>query len=99
MRPALVPDDVKALPAVLRTYVVAGPSGDLTSTDVAPVEVFLTTADMAGETVPTCGVVLHLEDGDLDRLAAGDPVLLLFPTHRRPPVFAVTIGLDELVTD
>lgn len=94
MRPALVPAEVRAAPAV-RCFVVAGPDGDLTSTDVAPIEVFLSSTTLAGRSVPCVGVALQLEAGDLEALEAGAPVLLLFPTHRLPPVFAVEVGLDR----
>ncbi|SBT63934.1 hypothetical protein GA0070622_0902 [Micromonospora sediminicola] len=85
MRPSPIPDD-EMWPGA-RRMVATGPSGDLTDTDIAPVEVLVDTGEHTG--LPRVCVRLRLEDGDLEKLAAGGTVWLA--VYGPLPVFSVDV--------
>lgn len=96
MRPIPVPEWLRAAPWVDGTGVFAAPDGDLTSEQIAPAEGVFFWSEMAGypDPVPMVGVVLYLEDDDLERIAAGSRHLLLVWPGRRMPVFVCPEVLD-----
>lgn len=86
MRPAPIPDsDVWD---GSRRIVIAPPDGDLTSTDIAPVEALIGQAEDGG---PLISVRCVLEPGDLDKLAKGGPVWVTFLSPQLVP-FAIEIA-------
>lgn len=88
MRPTPIPADEVPCGAV--RVVFAAPDGDLTNPDIAPVEVL---AERAADGVSaTFSVRAVLEPGDLDRLAAGEPVWLTMWGAVVP--FALAVGRD-----
>ena len=74
MRPAPIPDE--AIWEGARRMVIAPPDGDLTSTDIAPVEVLIDNGQDTG--IPRISVRCVLEEGDLEKLADGGTVWVTF---------------------
>jgi hypothetical protein len=92
VRPVPLPDSLRAALAAegAEFAVLAGPSGDLTDEVVAPVEVAFYEAEVAsGGRVAATGVLLQLESGDLEALAATGQIWLGF-WGRGCPVFFVS---------
>lgn len=100
MRPVPIPDRLReALSAQGAEFaVLAGPSGDLTDEVVAPVEVAFYEAAVAGsaEKVMATGVLLQLEEGDLEALTATGQVWLGFWGRGCPVFFVSAVPPDEL---
>lgn len=88
MRPAAIPDE--AIWAGAHRMVIAPPDGDLTSTDIAPVEVLIDHSEMAG--VPRISARCVLEDGDLDKLVAGGTVWVSFYGGQLMPFSVEVVG-------
>lgn len=74
MRPTPIPDAEVWAGAVRRVF--AAPGGDLTDADVAPVEALVDRSPKTGVINLSCRCVL--EDGDLEKLAAGGVVWVTF---------------------
>ncbi|MEU7590688.1 hypothetical protein AB0A95_30905 [Micromonospora sp. NPDC049230] len=85
MRPTPIPDN-EVWPGSFRA-VLSGPSGDLTDTDVAPVEVLMDRGESTG--VARACVRFELEPGDLEKLAAGGTIWL--GVYGPLPVFTVDV--------
>lgn len=96
MRPIPIPRWLREADWVEGTAVFAAPDGDLTSEQIAPAEGVFYWSEMAGYSrpVPMVGVVLYLEDDDLEQLAAGSRHLLLSWPGRRMPVFVCPVVLE-----
>lgn len=90
MRPAPIPDE--AIWEGARRVVFTAPDGDLTNPDIAPVEVL---TDQVGDT-GQCRVNVRcvLEEGDLDKLAAGGTVWLSIHGHHLHPFSLDVVGPD-----
>jgi hypothetical protein len=87
LRPTTIPDEQVAIHPGSVRGVLAAPGGDLTDPNIAAVEVlFDRVHDGAAERVL---VRLALEDGDLERLAAGGNVWLAF--YGPIPVFSLDV--------
>lgn len=86
MRPIPIDEATAAALGGGHLAVLAGPDGDLTSTDVAPLEVLLQKSD---EGFLLSSSVWLLEDGDLITLAAGGRIVLT--VHGHQPV--VSLGV------
>lgn len=83
MRPAPIPNDAIWPGAVRRVY--SAPDGDLLNEEIAPVEALV-------DDVPSglrASVRCVLEDGDLEKLAAGGHVWISF--YGLMPVFSVDV--------
>lgn len=92
MRPVPFTRELRAhFPGHASTIVMSGPSGDLTDTEVAPVEVIRYFSALYGRAVPTAAVILRPEAGELELLTAGAPVLLAFVGSYNVPVFATEV--------
>lgn len=90
MRPAPIPDE--AVWEGARRVVFTAPDGDLTSTEIAPVEVLV---DQGGETgICRVNVRCVLEPGDIEKLAAGGTVWLSIYGHQLPPFSLDVVGPD-----
>lgn len=88
MRPSPIPDD--AIWDGARRVVFSAPDGDLTNSDIAPVEVLV---DAEGG-VPRISARCVLEDGDLDKLARGGTVWVSFYGGSLMPFQVDVIGPD-----
>lgn len=78
MRPAPIPDE--ALWPDSRRIVMAPPGGDLLDPDIAPLEMVADVGQLGIRYSARC----VLEDGDLDKLAAGGHVWISFSGHVVP---------------
>lgn len=91
MRPALIPDSDIAEGS--KRITIMPPGGSLDS-EVSPVEALLTghpDYEIApGQPVKLFSIRCVLEDGDLAKLAAGEPVWITFFEHVVP--FSVRVG-------
>ncbi len=102
MRPIPIPDWLKADPGVTGTAVFAAPDGDLTSTQIPPVEAIFYKSLMDGfgdRVFPMVGVVLQLSQEDVDRITTGSRHVLLSWHGRTVPVFVVPEVLDERASE
>lgn len=88
MRPVPLTDSFRASLPEHRAIVIAAPDGDLTNELIAPVEAAVYVDDFP-DPVRMVAVEIALEDGDLDRLAAGGHVILTFLGVSAIPVFSV----------
>lgn len=84
MRAAPIPD--AEVPEGARRIVMAGPDGDLTSTDIGPAEMLL----VVGANGPEYSARMVLDDEERAALAAGAPLWLTF-VGLVPP-FAAGVG-------
>ncbi len=81
MRPVPVPENwcerMLEPGTPFRTLVFSAPSGDLTDPHCGAVEAIVRQASTSptGEPAPVIGVLWKLEDGDIERLAAGGLIL------------------------
>ena len=73
MRPVPIPNEAIWEGATRRVY--AAPDGDLTNEVIRPVEVLV---DVAGDRTRRINAMCALEDGDLEKLAAGGHVWVSF---------------------
>jgi hypothetical protein len=91
MRPVPIPDVVREWEWCEGTAVFSAPDGDLTSEQVPPAEGIFYTNRMVGydEEFPMVGVLLQLDDHDLDQIADGARHVLLSWVGRQMPVFVV----------
>jgi hypothetical protein len=76
VRPAPIPDS--AVWPDAERIVVAPPDGDLTNSDIAPVEALVDRVEMSGTSGRRLSVRCVLEDGDLGKLEAGAAVWISF---------------------
>lgn len=74
MRPTPIPDAEVWEGAVRR--VMSPPGGDLTNPDIAPVEALFDRSPSTGALCISSRVIL--EEGDLEKLAAGAPIWVTF---------------------
>lgn len=86
MRPTPIPDNEIWEGAVRR--VMSPPGGDLTDPDIAPVEALFDQNPRTGAINISSRVVL--EEGDLEKLAAGAPIWVTFWGAMVP--WAITVG-------
>lgn len=71
MRPVIIPDEL-VQPGTVRR-IIAAPDGDLTHDEIRPVESLISRGP---DDVARLSMMLELEDGELDRLAAGGKIWL-----------------------
>lgn len=90
MRPAAIPDE--AIWEGARRMVIAPPDGDLTSTDIAPVEVLVDRGQDTG--IPRISTRCVLEEGDLEKLQAGGTVWISFYGTQLMPFSVDVVGPD-----
>lgn len=90
MRPAAIPDN--AVWPGARRVVVGPPDGDLTSTDIAPVEALVDVGQDTG--IPRISVRCILEDGDLEKFADGGTVWVTFYGGQLVPFCVDVIDKD-----
>lgn len=88
MRPAPIPDE--AIWEGARRMVIAPPGGDLTSTDIAPVEVLIDQSQDTG--IPRISARCVLEDGDLAKLSAGGTIWVSFYGAQLMPFSVDVVG-------
>jgi hypothetical protein len=88
MRPTPIPDE--AIWEGARRMVIAPPDGDLTSTDIAPVEALVDVGQDTG--IPRISVRCVLEEGDLDKLKAGGTVWIGFYGGQLIPFCVDVVG-------
>lgn len=88
MRPAAIPDE--AIWEGARRMVIAPPDGDLTRTDIAPVEVLVDRGPDTG--TPRISARCVLEDGDLEKLQAGGTVWVSFYGNQLVPFCVDVVG-------
>lgn len=86
MRPTPIPDAEVWAGAVRR--VLGAPGGDLTDPDIAPVEALFDRSPTTGAVNISSRVVL--EEGDLEKLAAGAPIWVTFWGAMVP--WAISVG-------
>jgi hypothetical protein len=94
-----IPDVIRNAEWVAGTRVYASPTGDLTDPVVPPAEGILynshPTGSPEGTVWPTVGVVVRLDEDDVEKITAGARHLLLaWPGHAMP-VFMVPEVLTE----
>lgn len=91
MRPVPVPEEIRKAAWVDGTSVFAAPDGNLTSEQIPPAEGIFYTSKMSGydHDFPMVGVILRLDDEDLDRIRNGARHILMSWPGRQMPVFVV----------
>lgn len=93
MRPTPIPDE--EVPDGYRRLVVAPPDGDMTNPDIAPVEAVFGLIRLGeGSFAPGFAMRLVLEDGELERMASGEPVWLYLVGNRLVPFDVSIAGPD-----
>jgi len=98
MRPVPVPSEVRDADWVTGTQVFAAPSGDLTDPVIPPAEgIFYSVypnGSKEGTIWPCVGVILELEDNDIEAITTGARHLLMGWPGVVMPVFMVPEFLD-----
>lgn len=98
MRPIPVPKYLSDLEWCEGTKVFAAPGGDLTSDVFPAVEAVFYHTKMEGgddELIPMVGVVLQLEEPEIEAIKNGANHILLSWMGRRVPVFSVPEVISE----
>lgn len=90
MRPAPIPDS--AIWPGARRVVIGAPDGDLTRTDIAPVEALFDVGEDTG--IPRISVRCVLEEGDIEKLATGGTVWIAFYGGQLVPFCVDVVGKD-----
>lgn len=88
MRPAPIPNE--AIWEGAQRLVISPPDGDMTRTDIAPVEVLIDVAPDTG--IPRISARCVLEDGDLAKLSAGGAVWVSFYGAQLMPFSVDVVG-------
>lgn len=100
MRVVPVPDEIRHQPWVLRTAVFAAPNGDLTSEIIPPAEGIYyrahPTGAPEGDDWIAVGVVVLLDDADVELIVNGNRHIMLGWPGERMPVFMVPEILEGI---
>lgn len=95
MRPVPVPEFVSKAVWAEGTRVFAAPDGDLTNDRIPPAEGVFFSAVVGEEMIPCIGVVLYLEDEDIELIREGNRHIMMPWVGRRMPVFLVPDVLNQ----